>query len=422
MPRQKKRSVHHCKTHPSVPAAGRCSVCKAWICRQCSAKRDHQIFCTDCGKKKESLQQQPAAAGAPKPSAQPALYSLIVPASITLAFCGIVFGLWLLRINHDLSDANRTLREKRVELLNQIRERNREIAVLKGSLEAQHSGPDSASVKGKRASAVRPFPDQEWPVAGLPFSFDNGTTQKKLVAITFDGSDHANAATDILDTLASRNVRSTMFLSGQFLRKHPDVVRRILSEGHEVGNHTFSHPHLTSYAQDHTQTTLPSVSETLLGRELAKTDSLFFALTQARLSPLWRAPYGEYNRTICIWGQRAGYLHIGWRHGRSWRQSLDSNDWIPDEEAPGYHTPQEVFDKIVSMANDPENNLSGGIVLMHLGTVRTSRDRQVHLILGKLIDTLQRLDYQFVTVSTLLDDARVDRGLLAGSKASVSRP
>jgi peptidoglycan/xylan/chitin deacetylase (PgdA/CDA1 family) len=422
MPRQKKRTVHHCKNHPAFPAAGRCSICKAWICRQCSVKRAHQLFCADCGQKKESGRQQPALAGAPPPAAQPALYSLIVPACITLAFCGIVFGLWLLRTNHDLSDANRILREKRVELLNQIKERNQEIAVLKSSLEALHAGADSASGKGKKASFVRPVLDQEQLVEGLPFSFDNGTTKKKLVAITFDGSDHANAAVEILDTLASRNVRSTMFLSGQFLRKHPDIVRRILSEGHEVGNHTFSHPHLTSYAQDHTQTTLPSVSETLLCRELAKTDSLFFALTQARLAPLWRAPYGEYNRTICAWGQHAGYLHVGWRHGRSWRQSLDSNDWIPDEEASGYHTPQEVFDKIVSMANDPENSLSGGIILMHLGTIRTSRDRQVHLILGKLIDTLQHLDYRFVAVSTLLEDAGVDSGLLAGSKASVARP
>jgi peptidoglycan-N-acetylmuramic acid deacetylase len=249
-------------------------------------------------------------------------------------------------------------------------------------------------------------------IEGVPLSFDNGTTQKRLVCLTFDGNDLANAALDILDTLKSRNVKATMFLTGTFILKHPDMVGRIVAGEHEVGSHTFSHPHLTSYAQNHTQTTLPSVTEEFLCRELGKTDSLFRSLTGKPLAPLWRAPYGEFNPVICLWAQRAGFIQIGWRQGRTWKLGLDSNDWTADDETPGYHTPREVYDKIVGLAHEAGPGISGGIILMHLGTVRKQKDAQVHLIVGRLIDTLQSLGYRFVTVTEMLKESGVDIGRL----------
>ena len=199
-----------------------------------------------------------------------------------------------------------------------------------------------------------------------------------------------------------------MFLTGRFMQKEQDMVRRIINDGHEVGSHTWSHPHLTSFAQDRTQTTLPSVTEAFLARELLMTDSVFSAIYGSKLSPLWRSPYGDHNRTICVWGQRAGFLHIGWGQGRTWRRNLDSNDWTPNEETAGYHTPQEVYDKIMELAGEPEGGINGGIILMHLGTVRTQREKQVHLILGRLIDSLHSLGYRMVTVSELLNESGVD--------------
>jgi peptidoglycan/xylan/chitin deacetylase (PgdA/CDA1 family) len=342
------------------------------------------------------------------------MHSLLLVAGITLGLCGLVFGLWNMRTAADLSSQNSSLREKRLELLSQIRERNQEIAALNSRLDSMHTMLE-AGIPGKK-SLWRPAVGTEVllaPVPGLPVSFDNGTAQKKLVAITFDGSDQANAAADILDTLKLRNVKVTMFLSGQFMQKKQDVVRRILNDGHEIGNHTFSHPHLTSFVQDHTQSTLPLVTEAFLAYELAKTDSLFSAtFGGVPLSPLWRSPYGDHNRTICVWGQRAGFLHIGWGQGRTWRRNLDSNDWTPNEETAGYHTPQEVYDKIIDLANEPPSGINGGIILMHLGTVRQQKEKQVHLILGKLIDTLRSLGYSIVTVSELLRESGVDASLL----------
>jgi peptidoglycan/xylan/chitin deacetylase (PgdA/CDA1 family) len=423
MPHQKKRPVRYCKTHRKTPAIGRCAVCKTWVCKQCSSRISHKLYCEKCLPKKPSPDTAGVAAPKLAPQAptaaqrQPLITkrSLVLLGGITLALCGIVFGVWNMRSAADLSMQNRALKEKRSDLLNQIKDRNQEISALRSALDSLKNLIDMAVPKKKNTFVFRSDLAMPPLINGLPVSFDNGTSQKRLVCLTFDGSSFASAANDILDTLRSRNVKATMFLSGQFIRKYPEVVLRIVREGHEAGNHTFSHPHLTSYTQDQTQSLLPSITEAYLVRELVKTDSIFRALTGVSLAPLWRAPYGEYNRVICIWAQHAGFLHVGWRQGRTWKQGLDSNDWIPDEESRGYHTPQEVYEKIVALAGGPENGINGGIILMHLGTVRTQKDRQVHLMLGKLIDTLKSLNYRFVPVSEMLKESGVDIGILKRS-------
>lgn len=337
--------------------------------------------------------------------------SLPVPvffAAGALALCILAFGAWNMRRAADLSAQNTTLKEKRLELLGQIKQRNLEISELRYRLDSLMSGTGVAPVAGQNPVVRRHGFTAVPKIEGLPISFDNGTTSKRLVCLTFDGNDLANAAQDILDTLASRNVKATMFLTGRFILKHPDMVGRIIAGGHEVGSHTFSHPHLTSYAKDHTQTILPSVTEALLCEELAKTDSVFRSLAGRPLAPLWRAPYGESNPVICAWAQRAGFIQVGWRQGRTWKLGLDSNDWTPDDETPGYHTPREVYDKIVGLAQGPDPGICGGIILMHLGTARTQKNAQVHLIVGKLIDTLQLLGYRFVIVTEMLRESGVD--------------
>ncbi|MDR2693782.1 MAG: polysaccharide deacetylase family protein [Chitinispirillales bacterium] len=243
---------------------------------------------------------------------------------------------------------------------------------------------------------------------GVPFMFNNASTAVNLFALTFDGGSSANAAGDILDTLASRGVKSTVFLTGAFIKRYPQIVTRIAAEGHELGNHTMNHPHLTTYAENRAQTTRPGVSRASLAGELTAAERLLFERAgNLRFAPLWRAPFGEYNREICEWAFSAGYIHIGWRQGGSWRVNLDSNDWVTDESSPAYRTPQEVFDKIAAIAQTP-GGLNGGIILMHLGTERARRSEQVHTILGKLIDTLRGMGYKPVTVSTLLYHSGID--------------
>jgi hypothetical protein len=207
----------------------RCSVCKTWICRLCGKKIAHQWYCPACSAKKENpvfpdAGTVPAKQPTPFPQQSMTMHSLLLVAGITLGLCGLVFGLWNMRTAADLSSQNSSLREKRSELLSQIRERNREIATLNSRLDSMRTPPETV-VPGKRNPRwPGTVADLELvPFSGLPVSFDNGTAQKKLVALTFDGSDQANAAGDILDTLKLRNVKVTMFLSGRFMQKKQDV-------------------------------------------------------------------------------------------------------------------------------------------------------------------------------------------------------
>ncbi len=418
MSHPKKKHPHFCRNHPKVIAAGRCASCRSWICRECAKPGATALIClSEC--------ISPAPETAPKSAGEPSgratapsapFQGLMLLAAITLGLCGVVFGLWEIRQYRIMKADMETLKEKRIELIDHIKDANREIASLRCELDSlKHAGPPGAIPGKKTPAAPAQSEASTRPVDGAAFSFDNGSVDKKVLALTFDGSSVGNTADDILDTLISRNVKATFFVTGQFIRAFPETVKRIAAEGHETGNHTFSHPHLTTWAQDRTHTTHPAMTGLVLCRELTRTDSVYVAVTGNHMKRIWRAPYGEKNRTVCAWARQCGYLHIGWRQGKSWRQGLDSNDWIPDEETPGFHTPEEVLEKIISLAQTEPCGINGGIILMHLGTVRKDPQAQVHRMLGKLIDDLQGLGYGFVTVSEMLKDSGVEAELLGGN-------
>ena len=261
--------------------------------------------------------------------------------------------------------------------------------------------------------------DAEKSGTGLPYTVNNGSADKRLIALTFDGGSTANAAIDIIDTLASRGVKSTMFLTGAFIRRFPQIVTRLADEGHELANHTMTHPSMTAWRETKRHTTRPEISRQTVINELTRTERVLEERTGLRFAPLWRSPYGEYNREICRWALEAGYLHIGWTKGRTWSENLDSNDWVTDENSPSFKTPDEVFYKIINMAKKPQG-ANGGIALMHLGTERKKREMQVHLILGRLIDTLREMGYETVTVSELLYQSEIDISGLASQKEQLT--
>jgi len=336
---------------------------------------------------------------------------LVVWAAFTLAFLGAGLGTWAMREVYFLKQENSTLRENRLRLIDHLKRSNSEIMSLKEELRTF-----SAMIPGKTDS-LKPVLSRkndnsmdftnysEYTDDGFPLSFNNGSTDQKLVSITFDAGSMANAADEILDTLRSRNVRTTMFLTGEFIRKYPELVSRIAEEGHELGNHTLTHPRLTTWAQDRTHALLPGVNKEFISRQLSENENLLLKKTGLRFSPLWRAPYGEFNRTICRWALQSGYLHIGWRQGRTWSQNLDSNDWIPDENTPGFKTPEQVLEKILALSETKPHGINGGIILMHLGTERVDRSKQVHRVLGVLIDRLRENGYRIVSVSEMVNNS-----------------
>jgi peptidoglycan/xylan/chitin deacetylase (PgdA/CDA1 family) len=230
-------------------------------------------------------------------------------------------------------------------------------------------------------------------------NYTRGNSADKSIALTFDGGSHAGEAQNILDTLKSRGVKATFFLTGQFVENHLALAKRMIAEDHVLGNHTYSHPHLTTYESDREQRTLPGVTPEFLREELLKTRQVF-ERNGLPWMPLWRAPYGEQNRAINAWAEEAGYKHIGWTQGTGWKTNLDTNDWVERPGEAGFFYPDEVVRKIINFGKGTPQGLSGGIILMHIGTLR--KDFPLYEKIGSLIDTLRSSGYRFVTVPEML--------------------
>jgi peptidoglycan/xylan/chitin deacetylase (PgdA/CDA1 family) len=226
-----------------------------------------------------------------------------------------------------------------------------------------------------------------------------GLTSERKISLTFDGGAEANATEEILDTLKSNGVRTTIFLTGQYIRRHPDLVRRMVHDGHEIGNHTFSHPRLTSFADNGRHETLPGVTKEFIHSELRQAARLFQEVTGTAMSPYWRAPYGEHNPEIRTWAAETGYLHVGWTREPAAGENLDTRDWVADPHSPIYHRPEEVRERILNFGRGRRAQANGGIVLLHLGTQR--EEDRVHEELPAIIDGLRRQGYDLVRVSEL---------------------
>jgi peptidoglycan/xylan/chitin deacetylase (PgdA/CDA1 family) len=291
--------------------------------------------------------------------------------------------------------------------------------------EAPAPPTSSAAASASRASAVpavesAPAPRPETPVAAIPSApaapllarapgvpdLTRGPDDRPEVVLSFDAGSSDRGALQILDALRARGVRTTIFLTGEFIRRYPAIARRVADDGHEVGNHTDSHPHLTTYAQDGRQATRPGVDRAYLSRQLAATAAAFRAATGRSLAPLWRAPYGEQNAEIRRWAAREGYWHVGWTGGRA---GLDGLDWVSDPASRSYRTAGAVVGRLVARAE------SGGIILLHLGS---DREDPVAPRVPELLDGLGRRGFRLARASEFLDRL----GRTADRLASLAAP
>ena len=220
-----------------------------------------------------------------------------------------------------------------------------------------------------------------------PHHITRGDPRVRSFALTFDADCgpcsifDGMAARSILDSLRSGNVRCTFFLTGRFIASFPELAGSIVEAGHEVGNHTYTHPHLHSLD-------IPSFK-----RELSRTGEEFERVTGRRLAPYWRAPYGEYRRRLWKTAVGCGYTHIGWTHGRTVSEGFDSSDWVDDPQSNRHFAPGQILERMLS--SDKKN---GAIALFHLGARKSD---PVYVILPKLIDGLASMQYRIVRISEL---------------------
>ena len=238
---------------------------------------------------------------------------------------------------------------------------------------------------GKRSFNYDPntdlFTSEKYEAYPLSYNIDQiGAADKKL-AITFDDGPDPQWTPKILDILKRKGVPATFFVIGVNASQDPQLLRREYAEGHEIGNHTYTHP-----AWD-------EISKTQARWELNLTQRLIESTLGVK-TILFRPPYGidhqpEYAEEVAQlpFAQDMGYLIIG--------QKIDPHDW---QSINGKQTPsQEIIDEVLQQAND------GNIILFHDG----GGDRSQTLIaLPQIIDALRAKGYSFVSVSSLLDKTR----------------
>jgi peptidoglycan/xylan/chitin deacetylase (PgdA/CDA1 family) len=252
------------------------------------------------------------------------------------------------------------------------------------------------------------------PTIGAPLiNITRGGRERMDIALTFDGGSEATEAREILDELRAHSIKTTIFLTGTFIKDYPGLVRQMITDGHEIGNHTMTHPHLTEFARTFNHTTLAGISKEFLAEELRTTAEAFIEVTGLRISPLWRAPYGEINSEIIEWALDEGYIHVGWTMDYKKGESLDTLDWVHDRSSRFYRTSSEIKANVLGFGKGSKG-LRGGIILMHLGTERT--DDRASVVLGEIIDGLTDMGYRFVKVSSLIGTSMVYKNLSTGKE------
>jgi polysaccharide deacetylase family sporulation protein PdaB len=187
------------------------------------------------------------------------------------------------------------------------------------------------------------------------------TTEKKM-AISFDACWGASYTPEILEVLRANNLKTTFFLTGFWVEKYPEMVQKIADEGHEIGNHTYSHPHLNSLAEEQIREELEKVGE-IISELSGKQPNLF------------RPPFGEYNNKVITTAEKAGYRTIQW--------SIDSLDW-------------QELGKEPMIKRVTENLHPGAIVLFH------NNGRYTVEALPEIITYIKKQGYEILPISELL--------------------
>src|SRR6202795_4245175 len=218
------------------------------------------------------------------------------------------------------------------------------------------------------------------PSAAIPLSFniDQIGAANKKIALSFDDGPDPKWTPKILDVFKQKNVPGVFFVIGNMANQRPDILKREYAEGHEIGNHTFTHPKFDD-----------TITHTEIRWQLNLTERLIESTLGAK-SILFRPPNGidpqpEYAEEVAQlpYPQELGYLIVG--------QRIDPDDWSLKDGKP--IPAKEIVDSVLRQAD------RGNIILLHDGGGDRS---QTLAALPQIIDALRDRGYQLVSVSDLI--------------------
>lgn len=197
-----------------------------------------------------------------------------------------------------------------------------------------------------------------------------GDTTQNTIYLTFDcGYENGNTE-PILDALKKHDVKATFFVVGNFLETSPEIVKRMIAEGHTVGNHTYHHLDMSSIS-----------SMDAFKKETQDVENLFEQITGTPITKFYRPPQGKYNIENLKMAQELGYHTFFW--------SLAYVDWYQDKQP----TKDEAFGKLLKRIHP------GAIVLLH-STSSTNAQ-----ILDKLLTKWEEMGYTIKPLTELVGAA-----------------
>lgn len=201
-------------------------------------------------------------------------------------------------------------------------------------------------------------------------SYYAADTDEKAIYLTFDCGYENGYTPAILDALKKHKVSATFFVVGNFITDQPELIKRMVKEGHTVGNHTFTHPNMSKIS-----------SKEAFSKELQQVEEAYQAITGEQMIKFYRPPQGIYSISNLKMAQEMGYHTFFW--------SLAYVDWYQDQQP----THEEAFQKLLSRIHP------GAIVLLH-STSQTNAE-----ILDELLTKWEELGYHFDTLENLMKDS-----------------
>ena len=194
-------------------------------------------------------------------------------------------------------------------------------------------------------------------------------SDEKVIYLTFDAGYENGNTEPILDALKKHNVSATFFVVGHYLESSPELVKRMLAEGHTVGNHTYTHPDMSAIS-----------SMEAFQKEMEDVEKKYEEITGEKMVKYYRPPQGKYSMENLKMAQELGYKTFFW--------SLAYVDWYQDNQP----TRDEAFEKLIGRIHP------GSIVLLH-STSSTNGE-----ILDELLGKWEEMGYRFGTLSELVGD------------------
>ena len=193
-----------------------------------------------------------------------------------------------------------------------------------------------------------------------------GSPTDKVIYLTFDSGYENGSTAKILDVLKKHEVKAAFFLVGNYIQRNADLVRRMVQEGHIVGNHTMHHPDMSKLSD-----------KAAFAKELKDLEDLFQETTGQELLKYYRPPQGLYSESNLKMAQELGYKTVFW--------SLAYVDWNNDAQP----TKEQAFAKLLPRIHP------GAVVLLH-STSQTNAE-----ILDELLTKWKEEGYRFSTMEEL---------------------